>query len=89
MAKELVVVGEVAGELQGEMIRGLLEAQGIPVMLSEESAARAIGISIPAMGTVKVIVPEDFAAVARQMLDEYFSGALPALPEDEVTDKSE
>ncbi len=77
--QKLVIVEEVAGELQAEMLRGLLKAQDIPVMLSEESAARAIGITIPALGKVQIIVPAEFAEAARQLIADYNAGKLEEL----------
>jgi hypothetical protein len=73
---DIVVVAEVSGEMQAEMLRGLLEAQGITAMLSEESAARAIGINMPGMGLVQILVRAEQAEVAIQILQEYDSGEL-------------
>lgn len=72
----IVVVAEVAGDLQAEMLRGLLEAQGIRVVLSEESAARTYGINLPGLGLIQVLVRADQAEAARQVLEDYGQGGL-------------
>lgn len=81
---ELVVVDEVAGELQGEIVRGLLEAQGIPAMLSEEGAGRVYGLGVGPLARVQILVPAEFSQQARQILDEYYAGKL----EGEILDTS-
>ena len=41
-----------------EILKGLLEANDIPVLISRESAANAIGITISPMGDAEILVPE-------------------------------
>ena len=73
---DLVVVDIVAGDLQAQLLRGLLEAQGIAVMLSEESAAITYGLQLAGFANVQLIVRSDQAEQARQLLDEYYTGKL-------------
>jgi hypothetical protein len=68
------VVDEVAGELQAEILRGLLEAQGIHVWLSQEGAGKAIGLTLPVLGTVQVMVPTQEVQRARAILEASYSG---------------
>lgn len=68
------VIEKVSGELQGELLRGLFEAQGIPVTLNQEGAGRAYGIGIGALGLVQILVPSNFAEQARQILEQYYAG---------------
>jgi len=77
------VVEEVAGELNAELLRGLLEAQGIDVFLSQEGAGRAIGLSFSPMGLVQVLVPNDAVEEARAILAEYYSGELSSPAEED------
>lgn len=67
-------VAEVNGDIQAEIMRGLLEAQGIKVFLSKEGAGKAMGLEIGEMGTIQVLVPSDKAALAAEILQDYFSG---------------
>ncbi len=48
----------VQGELQAEVLRGLLEAQGIPVNLSQEGVARAYGLGVGPLSEVEIMVPD-------------------------------
>ena len=68
------VVREVYGELQAELLRGLLEAQGIQVLLNQEGAGRAYGINVGPMGQVQILVPSHSSAEARKVLDDYYAG---------------
>jgi hypothetical protein len=67
------VASEVAGDLQAELIRGLLEAQGIRVWLSQEGAGRAYGLSLGLLGRVQILVPSDSVEKARSIIDEYYA----------------
>lgn len=68
------VVEVVNGDFQAQLLRGLLEAQGITVQLSQEGAGRAIGLSIGALGEVQILVPSDSKAFAQQILKDYYEG---------------
>jgi len=68
------VVDEVAGDIQAEIIRGLLEAQDIKVWLSQEGASRAYGLGIGALGRVQILVPSDMSDRARSILEDYYAG---------------
>ncbi len=68
------VIDEVAGDIQAEMLRGLLEAQGFKVWLSQEGAGRAYGLTLSKLGAVQILVPSDSAEKARQVLDDYYAG---------------
>ncbi|RPI33736.1 MAG: hypothetical protein EHM70_05120 [Chloroflexota bacterium] len=68
------VVDEVAGEIQGEIIRGFLEAQGVSVWLSQEGAGRIFRVDIGELGKVQILVPSDEVEHAREVLDAYYAG---------------
>ena len=70
-----VVVETVAGSLQAELLRGLLEAQEIEVILSQEGAGRAFGLEVGPMGEVQIMVSQQNSQRARAIIDEYYSGA--------------
>jgi hypothetical protein len=67
-------VDVVNGDIQAELIRGLLESQGISVLLSREGAGRALGLNIGLMGETQVLVPSSQKEAALQILKEYYSG---------------
>lgn len=68
------IVDVVSGDFQAQLLRGLLESQGIPVQLSQEGAGRAYGLSIGALGEVQILVPTDSKAFAEQVLKDYYEG---------------
>jgi hypothetical protein len=82
------VVDEVAGDLQAEIIRSLLESYGIQVWLSQEGAGRVYQMSVGTLGRAQILVPGNQLDEARQVLKKYYAGDL-ALPEDDHSDEGE
>jgi hypothetical protein len=68
MSKPPVVVYTAAGQVQANIIRGFLEAQDIPVQLSQESAGAVYGFTVGTMGMVDVLVPAERAAEAQALI---------------------
>ena len=69
-----VVVDTVDGSLNAEILRGLLQAQGIEVLLSQEGAGRALGLEVGLMGDIDILVNSDDVSEARGLIDDYYSG---------------
>jgi hypothetical protein len=67
------VADEVAGDLQAELLRGLLEAQGIRVWLSQEGAGRVYGLALGRLGRVQILVPSDSVEKARSIIEDYYA----------------
>jgi hypothetical protein len=82
-------IGEAAGELQAEIYKGLLEAQGIPVVLSQEGAGRVFGLSVGLMGEVDILVPTHMVAQAQQVLDDYERGKFDSTGEPDTDEPDE
>jgi hypothetical protein len=78
-----VQVTTVQAEVQAELLRGLLEAQEIPVLLSREGAGRALGLSVGPLGEVHILVPDQFKAEAVNIILQYRAGKLENLEMDE------
>jgi len=68
------ILAEVFGELEAELLRGLLEAGGIEVFLNQEGAARAYAVNVGLLGKVQVMVPSRQIQLARQILEDYEAG---------------
>ncbi len=69
------VIDEVAGAIQAEIVRGLLEAQGVSVWLSQESAGReAYSAGVGRLGRVEVLVPSHQIEKANEVLEAYYAG---------------
>lgn len=66
---KLIQVYSTEGQLEAEMIKGFLEAQGLNVTLSQESIGRTLGLSAGRLGQVKVLVPESQVTSAVDLLE--------------------
>ncbi len=69
------------GRLEADMIRILLESEGLHPELLQESAGAVYGLTIGALGEVKIYVPENEIAHAKQILEAMEDGEM-VLPED-------
>lgn len=80
----------VEGSAQAEILRGLLEAQEIPVILSQEGVAHfAYSVSVGPLSEVEVLVPSGKIEAARQVFNEYWLGTSAAGAQPEGTDTGE
>ena len=68
--EKLVEVYRAQGEPEAQIIKGLLESEGIPVLLKYESAGIVYGLTVDGMGQVKVMVWERMADDARKLIEE-------------------
>jgi hypothetical protein len=64
------VVAKTGGITPAEIIAGRLRAEGIPARAWQEGAGEALGLFVGLLGTGHVVVPEEFAAQARAILEE-------------------
>ncbi|MFQ5921275.1 MAG: putative signal transducing protein [Anaerolineales bacterium] len=67
--QEVVSVGTADGQVEAEIIKGLLNANGVEVWLSQESAGPAIGLGIGPMAEVEIMVRVEQAEQARALLE--------------------
>lgn len=69
---------EMPGQLQAQILRGLLEAQGISVvLLSQEGVGDAYALTVGPLGLVPILVPHGDLERAHEILDAYFAGEDP------------
>jgi hypothetical protein len=66
--EEQLVTVRTARYMEAQIFKGRLESEGIPVLLSYESAGLIYGLTIDGLGEVKVMVPEHLAGEAREIL---------------------
>ena len=66
--KDLIVVHIAQGELEANVIKSHLESEGIPVILQYESAGRVFGLTVDGLGEVRILVPQELAEEARQII---------------------
>jgi hypothetical protein len=82
------VVEEVAGDGRAKILAGLLEAQGIPVLLSQEGVGSVYAVTVGKLGRVQILVPADSLEQARQVIEDYHLGAFEAKePLEEIWDR--
>jgi hypothetical protein len=72
--QDWVVVDEIAGELEAEIMRGFLEAQGIEVVLSQEGLGHNLQLGVGPLGRVQLLVPGKQAEQAKALLEAYYRG---------------
>jgi hypothetical protein len=72
--EEWILVDKAEGQLQAEIMRGLLEAQGLMVWLNQEGAAHAYAVAVGTLGMVEILVPSSMVEHARQVLEAYYQG---------------
>ncbi|MEJ2707156.1 MAG: DUF2007 domain-containing protein [Anaerolineales bacterium] len=79
-----VLLDKVNGSFKAEILKGLLEAQGIETMLSQEGAAHyGYALTIGPMGEVEILVPSRELEHARQVLADYEAGKFESPPEND------
>lgn len=68
---ELVEVYKAQGEMQAQMIRSVLESDGIDSMLSGESVRLTHGFTVDGLAEVKILVREEDETRAREVISAY------------------
>lgn len=64
------VVARTNGLTQAQIIAGRLQAEGIPAHTWQEGAGRATGLIVGPLGTGHVVVPQEYAQRALEILEE-------------------
>jgi hypothetical protein len=65
---EQLVTVYTARYMEAQVMKGRLESEGIPVLLSYESAGLVYGITVDGLGEVKIMVPKRLAEEAKEIL---------------------
>lgn len=55
---------------EAQIIKGKLEAEGIPVLLTYDSAAVVYGLTADGLGKVEIKVPEEYVEEAKKLIEE-------------------
>ena len=80
---EYITVYVANGQLDAEMIRGFLEASGIPAMISQESIGKVFGLAAGPLGEVNILVPVENSDEALTLLNSMERGDLVNDQDDE------
>ncbi len=67
-SRDRLVTVYTARQMEAQIIKGRLESEGIPALLSYESAGLVYGLTIDGLGQVKIMVPEHMAGEAKAIL---------------------
>ena len=67
-SQELIEVYKAAGELEAQVIKGLLESYGIPCFLKSHAAPSVHMFAVDGMGEVKVMVRQSGAEEAKKLI---------------------
>jgi len=57
-----------ARQMEAHIIKGRLESEGIPALLSYESASLVYGLTVDGLGEVRIMVPKHLAKEAKEIL---------------------
>jgi hypothetical protein len=68
------IVDEVSGNLEAEILRGLLVAQGIETRINQEGAGKALGLGVGPLGKVQILTHAYDLENAREILEKYYAG---------------
>jgi hypothetical protein len=87
MSKHLVTIERFATPFEASMAKNRLEAEGIPAFLADEQTVGNLWQMGPALGGVKLLVPDDCIQKAMDVLttppdEQVFSGAETDAPSD-------
>lgn len=74
MGEDYVIVESVAGRLEAEILRGLLESQGVDAVLSQEAAASIYGFGVGRLARADILVPREQEVQAQEVLKAYYAG---------------
>jgi hypothetical protein len=67
---DLVSVYVARGQVESQLIKSLLEAEGIPVMIAQEGAGAAYGLTVGILGVAEIFVREQDAEEAKKLIEE-------------------
>jgi hypothetical protein len=66
--EEGLVTIYTARQMEAQILKGRLESEGIPALLSYESAGLVYGLTVNGLGEVKILVPKHLANEAKEIL---------------------
>lgn len=81
--EEWVTVARVMDPIGANVLRGCLEAAGIPAVVSDANIVQANAFLTNAVGGIRVQVPASFEDSAKRVIDDYEKGAYRLEDDDE------
>lgn len=68
------VVAECYTQIEAEILRGFLEAQGFTAQVSQEAYGNVLGLTIAPGGQIEILVPSEQEEAVKSVLDDYADG---------------
>lgn len=68
-----VTVHKTNGVTEADILKNMLESFGIPARVSAEAIGKVLGITVDGMGVAALLVPENRAREAQDILAEHFT----------------
>ena len=66
--EQMIEVYRASGDMEAQVIKGLLESYGIPCLLRSDAAHSVHVLTVDGMGEVKVMVWESMAEKAKRLI---------------------
>ena len=90
MSDELIVVHTATTQVEADLVKSMLEASGISVMMTQEGAGQAYGLTLNLMGGgATILVAAQDAELALQLLAENGLGQTEEESDEDELDDSE
>ena len=65
----MIEVYKAKGELEAQVIKGMLESYGIPCLLQSHAASSVHSFAVDGMGEVRILVSEKAADEAKRLIE--------------------
>jgi hypothetical protein len=83
------VLDQVSGSAIAEMIKGMLEAQGFQVVLSQEGVGESVfPVALGTLSEIQILVPEHQLEEAKKVMAAYNAGEFEDLPDEDYIDEN-
>ena len=73
----MIEVYKAKGELEAQLIKGMLDSYGIPCILRSNAAGSVHSFVFDGMGEVRVMVPESYAEEAETVINAEYQSDSP------------
>jgi hypothetical protein len=70
MENKWVVIRYPKNETEAQIIKGLLESEGIPVQIKQEAIGKTYGLTLNGLGQIRILVPASSKTEAERLLPE-------------------
>ncbi len=78
----MIEVYKAKGELEAQLIKGMLDSYGIPCILRSNAAGSVHSFVFDGMGEVRIMVPEAYAEEARTVINSEYQPDSPKKQEE-------